>query len=465
METTLLGGWSWAQAEFGGAALGDERRTKRLLKVAAALAQEPQGALHAALESGAELMAAYRLVQQEDVTYEAVSEPHKKRTRENCRPPGDYLLVEDTSSLDFTSHEATEGLGRIGDDGGRGLYLHSTLALRIEHWNMEQEPAVSVVGLFDQRCWARTTPTRGTTEKKGHRLARERESLRWANCFEICARPPAGCRWTLLSDRESDIYETFEKCTVAKADWIVRSNQPRALAEDEGSVRTAVADAPRLGTYPLELRARPGHPQRSARLEIRATRVTLRGPWRPGGAHPPLAMNVVEAREVNAPPGADPIHWILLTSWPVDDFTQAQRVVKAYTRRWLIEEYHKALKSGASVEESQLTTAHSLKALIGVLAIVALRLLDLKLLATAQPDTAVTPAAMPECALTLLETKYSRPRQGWTHKTVLVAIARIGGFQARKNDGAPGWICIWRGWHRLMLMVQGFLLARRGKCV
>jgi len=467
MSTTLLNPWNWARAEFSGARLGDRRRSRRLVQVAAALAREPRGALHGALPTWSELLAAYRLLNREAVTFESVTEPHRSRTREACGAPGEYLLVEDTTSLDFTAHEATAGLGRIGDDGGRGLYLHSTLALRVEGWEADGTPTVTALGLFAQQCWARTTPTVGRgKEAKRRRLTRARESERWAAVFEESGAPPPGARWTYVADRESDIYEVFARCAACRVEWIVRANQPRALAEADGSVFSAVAQTAPLGIFALELRARPGRKKRTARLEVRAARVMLRGPWRPGEKLAPRELNVVEAREVGAPPGVEAVHWVLLTSWPAGDFAAARRVARTYTRRWLIEEYHKALKTGAGVEESQLMSVHNLRALIGVLAVVAVRLLNLKLLATAHPEAPLEADELGPEALTLLARAVGPPQGGWTHATALVAVARLGGFLARKGDGAPGWISIWRGWHRLMLMLEGFRLALDDeKCV
>lgn len=460
MNTDLLDSQAWSRINFSDAKLGDVRRVRRLVKVASALADDPQGSLHGAMADWSDLIAAYRLVRQDKVTYEAVTEPHKRRIVEECHQPGEYLLVEDTTTLDFTTHWATEGLGRIGDDDGRGLFLHSTLALRIESWEPNGKPNVTALGLFGQECWARTSPTLGRGERKGDRLRRKRESERWGRAFEKRGGPPPGVRWTYTADRESDIYEVFQNCATKGVDWIVRANQPRALADADGSIFTAVAEAPCLGSFKLKTRARPGQKKRKVRLEVRAIPVTLRGPWRPGGWLPAAEMNVVEAREVDAPPDVEAIHWVLLTSWPIDSFEAALRVVKTYTRRWVIEEYHKALKTGAGVEESQLMNVDSLRTLIGVLAVVAVRLLNMKLLATAQPNVAVDSDRCGAEAITILERKFGVPDGGWTNQTFLVAVARVGGFLARKHDGNPGWISIWRGWHRLMLMVQGFLLAR-----
>ena len=464
MQTTLAAAAEWAAVEFGGAELGDRRRCPRLIRVAAALGQDPHGTLPGSFSSWAEAKAAYRLLEEPDVTYDRVIGPHHKRVRAACGQAGEYLLVEDTTSLDFTSHSAAQDLGRIGDDGGRGLFVHSTLALRIEGWNDQQEPEVTVEGLFDQRWWARTEPTGRRRRKKREKLSGARESQRWAAVTEEAGAPPEGARWTLVADRESDIYESFTRCQKNRWHFILRANQPRALADEGGSVFTAVAESPELGRFSVDLRARPGQPARRAEVAVRARSVQLRPPWRPGGRSQPCTLNVVEAREINAPQGIEPIHWVLLTDWSCRTLKQAMRVIKAYTRRWLIEEYHKCLKSGTGMERSQLTTAQHITALLGILAVVAVRLLNLKLLATTCPDqTGAVHELGPE-ALVVLEAKFGRPSGGWTNSSVLVAVARLGGFLARRSDGNPGWLTIWRGWRKLMLLVQGFDLAREQKC-
>jgi hypothetical protein len=461
MDTMMLTASEWAKAEFGGAELGDPRRTRRLVKVVEALAQDPHGILHRVMSDWADLMGAYRLVGSSAVSFERVTDAHHRRTRQRCSEPGDYFMIEDTTSLDFTRHWATEGLGRIGDNGGRGFYLHSTLALRVEGWTKDQDPQVSVAGLLAQHCWARTTPSLGSTrESKKSRFGRTRESQRWADSFIRDGGPLADIRWTLIADREADIYETFQKCRACRVDWIIRASQPRTLVDQDGSILTAVSQHPPLGSFRLKLRARPGRSARTADLEVRSGTVTFRGPWRPQERLAPMEIQVVEVREIQAPSGIEPLHWILLTSWPVRDWTGAQRVVKSYAGRELVEEYHKALKTGTGVEDSQLAQASSLQAWIGILSIVAMRLLGLKLLSRTRPNDPVGLDELGPEARMILSKKWGEPAEGWTYQSSLIRIARLGGFKARKSDGLPGWISLWRGWSRLIIMIEGFQLAQ-----
>ena len=176
---------------------------------------------------------------------------------------------------------------------------------------------------------------------------------------------------------------------------------------------------------------------------------------------PDLTLNVVEVSEANAPEGAEPLHWLLLSSLKCDTWSQVRRVVGRYCARWWIEDYHKALKTGTGVQDSQLERAYRLESLIGVMAVLAVRLVNAKWLARARPDEAVDPQVFGAVLLKLLEARFGKPKGGWTHQNTLVCVARVGGFLARKNDGTPGWQTIWRGWQRLMWMAEGLALLKQ----
>lgn len=454
MCTQLLGTAQWAQMEFSSVQLGDVRRSRRLVEVATALGSCPSGTLPQALPQWADLKAAYRLFSQEEVTYERIIAPHWQRTRELCAEPGEYLLIEDTTVLDFTNRKKARDFGWVADEWSLGLFLHTTLAVRVEAWDLEQSPEVNVVGLFAQHSWIREHARRKGKESRRALLQRPRESQRWAQAFEVVS-PPAQATWVYVADRESDIYEVFARCATRGIDYVVRASRVRALAETDQTVFSSVTTAPVLGRMQLQLRAREGMAAREVTLDLRSVAATLRGTWRPGGKLPPLTLNVVEAREVGAPEGQEPIHWVLLTSLPCQRLVEARRIIARYARRWLVEEYHKALKTGAHVEASQLETRGRVEALLGILAVVAVRLLQSKLLARSKSDELIDVETFGAEAVEILSARFAKPKNGWTNATLLVAIARLGGFLARKGDGDPGWITIWRGWQRLMIMVEG----------
>jgi len=328
-------------------------------------------------------------------------------------------------------------------------------AVRVEGWTLEQRPEGVVVGLFGQRC---STPRpKPKTKKQAPRYTQPRKTQCWAAALEAAGSPPPGVQWIYLADCESDFYEPMEICQRRRTDFIIRAYHNRRLAQGEGHLFEKLAPAPVLGQTTVEVRARPGQSARTAIVAVRAVRVDLDGPWRPGGWRKPLANTyAVEVYEVHTPEGVkEPLHWILLTSLPCTTWAQVQRVIGRYTARWWVEEYHKALKSGAGVEDSQLERAYKLESLIAVLSVVAVRLLSTKLLARSRPESFDAAQSFGPQMLALLEAKLGKPKGGWTNANVLIATARLGGFLARKHDGMPGWQTIWRGWHRLMWMAEG----------
>lgn len=448
---------AWARRCFGEVDLGDRRLNRRAVCLGQRLAERSGSSVNGATGSWSEAKGGYRLLSNAKVVYGKLLKPHTNQVRSQCREPGEYLLIEDTTSLDFTDHEALDDIGWIGDGRGRGIMVHSTLAARVRRWE-DRRPQLDLLGLFSQGVWVRTeAPGKKRRERRKDRYGRPRESQRWAQALsEEADCAPEGCRWTFVADRESDIYEVLHE-RLAGMEYIIRSSQNRRLSDQDAGICAAAAQGPLLCTMALALRARPGRSARTATLQVRACQVHVRSPGRPG--QPPGASShttwVVEVREASPPNGAQPLHWLLLTSWECTNADQALRVVGAYASRWLIEEYHKALKTGTGIEAAQLKTCRRIENLLAFLAVVAVRLLKAKL----EPDGPVEAGAFDPDLVAVLTQISKAPPDGWTNRTLLRAIAQHGGFNARKGDGEPGWISIWRGLQHLNDMAIGYKLA------
>jgi hypothetical protein len=279
--------------------------------------------------------------------------------------------------------------------------------------------------------------------------------------------PLPGAQWTLVADRECDIFTVMAQCASQGIDWVIRAAQNRKTASSMVDVFTAAAQAPVLGTYALELRARPGAAARVAHVELRALPTKIAPPRVLGAAYTPQAATLVEVRELDPPEDVEPLYWLLLTSWPGENYEQARQVVGLYSCRWLIEEYHKALKTGTHIEESQLSTADRIETLLSIHAVIAADLLALKLLADSRPDDPVPAELLAPESMIILERQVGRPAAGWTCASTMRAIARMGGYLGRRHDGPPGWLSIWRGWLRLTIMTEGYVLAlqiKKGIC-
>jgi hypothetical protein len=441
----------WAQLNFGNCALGDKRRTERLVKVAEQFANNPAASLPDQHELWKDLKAAYRLFDREEVTFSAVARPHWERTKQSAQ--GRCLVIGDTTEIDFGKHRNIAGIGETGNGSGQGFLLHNALLVQPE--------TAEIVGVAGQAIYYRRKNRKShRRENAARRLKRDRESQVWGQVIDDIAAPAAGVEYVHVFDRGADNFEVYCHLLANRGQWVVRvAKLNRYVLAGENEQRMPLRDyLPRLaalGQYTLALRARPGQAAREARLEVRVGRVQIPRPRHVSPQvralrQPPIAMQVIEVVEVDAPPGVTPIRWVLFTSLPVTTFEDAWQVIDYYEMRWLIEEYHKALKTGCSVESRQLHAAPRLEALVGLTSVVAVRLLQLKSLARVQPDL---PAARVVPRVWLRMLKLARKNLTCVHDLTVGQfyrqVAMLGGFLARKSDGNPGWITIWRGWEKL----------------
>jgi hypothetical protein len=456
---------AWAQQQFAACELGDRRRTQRLIKVAAKMVENPAGSLPDQMQTWGDLKAAYRLFDCAYVTFEAVAEPHWRATRE--RPPGRYLLLADTTELDFGIKRKVPGLGPTGSGGGRGFLLHSAL--------MVQAQTGELIGVAGQTIHYRPqTAQRGTgrrrRENSAQRLKREdRESKIWGQVIDDVGPPADGAQSVWVADRGADNFEVFCHLLQQRGQWVIRaSHLHRKIITPQGDRRPLKKYLRTLevaGTYQLAVRGSDKRPARTATLEVRYGALRMPVPVHKSAfvralGPQPIAMSVVWVREVNPPKGTKPLQWVLYTSLPVEDFEDAWLVIEYYEQRWLVEEYHKALKSGCGLTDRSLRTPERLEALTGLISVAAVRVLQIKSLARTDPDRPAR-AVIPPLWLALL--KAARPGLKRVHDLTIGQfyreVAKLGGFLGRKRDGEPGWITLWRGWEKLSLLVRGAELA------
>ena len=439
----------WAQLNFGNCELGDKRRTNRLIQVAEQVASNPSASLPNQIEAWGDLKAAYNLFDRDEVSFDAIVRPHWESTKQ--RNAGRYLVIGDTTELDFGIHREIEGLGPTGNGGGRGFLLHNAL--------MVEADSEEIIGIAGQTIHYRDHNSK-KKEKRAQRLNRKRESEVWGTVIDQVGKPSEGVEWIHVLDRGGDNFEVYCHLLQQQGDWVVRASKlNRYVLVGDTEERVKLSDyLPHLilsGTYTLSLRSRAGQPAREAQLQVRIGGIKMPrpyhiSPWVRKLQQTPIAMNVVEVVEVNAPAGVTPIHWVLLTSLPVETFDDAWMVISYYESRWLVEEFHKALKTGCRTESRQLKTAGRLEAFIGLTSVVAVRLLQLKSIARSNPDVPAQ-RVIPRVWLQML--KLARKRLNRVHDFTVGQfyreVAKLGGFLGRKSDGHPGWITIWRGWEKL----------------
>lgn len=440
----------WAVQQFGDCDLGDIRRTRRLVTYAAQVAADPDASTPQQTEDWADCRAAYRLLDQEDVTFEAVATPHWQLTR--ARQGGTWLVIGDTTTIDFGKHRQVEGLSAVGNGSGRGFLLHSALMIDAD--------SEAIIGLAGGVIHYRQPVPKKETFRQ--RLARDRESRVWGQVIEQVGPPAEATQFIHLFDRGADNFEVYCHLLLNRGDWVVRAAQLKRrvqVAGEKPRLREYLHQLPLAGTYELHLRATQKQPARIARLEVRFGTLVMPAPRDSGkfvrecGIRC-IGMNVVEVREVGAAAGVTALHWVLYTSLPVRTFDDAWQVITYYEKRPLIEEFHKALKTGCHLEERQYHTAERLEAVTGVLTVAAIRLLQLRAVARTDPERPAT-AVVPKRWIVILSRVLRRVRPIRTVRDFFRALAKLGGFLGRKCDGEPGWITLWRGFEKLQLILRG----------
>ncbi len=446
----ILDPQNWATEQFGACDLGDIRRTRRAVRFATQIAADSCGSTPQQTSTWKDCKAAYRLIDSDDVTHEALTAPHFRRTRQLLT--GHCLALGDTTELDFGIRKRIAGLGPTGDGNGRGFFLHSSLLVSRE--------TEEIFGLMGQELFYRKA--RPANETRYERVQRPRESEVWGRVIDEIGPPTANARLTHVFDRGADNFEVYGHLLLSKADWIVRASQmSRQMLTPLGELRALdqyLEKLPVAGSYELKVRKQKDQSARTATVEVRYGLVTMpapcfRTPWIKQCGVTSITMWVVEGYEVNAPSGVKPLRWVLYTSHAVESFQDAMRVIGDYEKRTLIEEYHKAIKTGCRVEERQYETSHRLEAITGLLAVVAVRLLQLKSVARTDPErpaASVVPQTWIDVLRTLRGISINRPLKSWTVQNFFRELAGLGGYLGRKHDGEPGWQTIWHGFGKLV---------------
>jgi hypothetical protein len=456
----------WAAHEFGRVDFVDGRLHERTLTLARDFYAQPLAPIPQACGGDlAKTKGAYRFFSNPNVDLDTLLESHIEATAQRMQAHPVVLSVQDTTSLNYNTHSATKELGPINThaDGAQGLKLHDTVAYT---------PQGVPLGVIDAECWARDPiPTEPTSGASARRAVEETEALRWINSYLQSARVQVLLPETqvvCVADREADIYELFERAqqTPEGPDLLIRANRSRVRrveaddADDELPLLWEhVGRQPVVGAMQLHIPGKGGRKARTADLVVRHAQVTLRPPRGNKGA--PLTVWAVHAIEPAAPPGIEPVEWLLLTTVAVEDFEQAMERLSWYAVRWSIEIFHRTLKSGCRIEDRRLAEADNLQACLALDMVVAWRVLYLTHLGRHTPDVPCSVFFEEEewQALYAYHHQHAVPPEAPpTLGAAMRMVAKIGGFLGRKGDGDPGATVLWRGLDKLSFITNTFRL-------
>jgi hypothetical protein len=464
-EPSSVGNWS--NNEFAQAKLTDHRLVKRLITIAADFAEHPTAPIPQACGSWDKSKAAYRFFDNEAIQPQDILAAHVQATVQRMQIHPIVLCAQDTTTLNYSTHPKTRGLGPISNNRDKtlGLLLHSTLALT---------PKGQPMGMLHAGVWARSARTFGRSSNARNRTPRvQKESQKWMESFRACQAVAAQCGQTTLvnvADREGDLYDLFVRALAPteapRVHLLVRVQHDRQVAHPQKYLWDFLEAQPVAGHLKIRVPRKDGQPGRLATLAIAFASVTLRPPCLKE-EQPALTLWAVQAREMRPPKGAKPICWRLLTTLPVQTLEAAVEKVAWYAQRWLIEVIHKVLKSGCKVEQRQLETVARLQRVVLVDLIVAWRVLALCRAGRESPEGLASDwlsAAEWKALWCYVNQRAQPPNRSPGVSQAVRWIAQLGGFLGRKRDGDPGPIVVWRGLQQLHAITSAWKRFGHEKC-
>jgi hypothetical protein len=446
----------WAETEFSRACLPDQRLIKRLVIVASDFLDNINSSIPFACGGDwAKTKATYRFFDNESVTPDRILSSHQVATIERMENHEVVLAIQDTTTLNYSHHPRTEGIGLLGSHSDKtlGVFLHTTMAVSVKG---------VALGIVDAQTWSRPVESRGKAKYRSTTPLEQKESYKWLKSFSATvelAKSLPRTQVISVADREGDIYELLiAASTQPNVGILVRAHRDRPLEGELELSWAKLAGQALAGTVNVIIPRTAGKAQRIAQMEIRFIEATLRAPQEKK-KQGPVVVWMVEGREVTNRE-EKPLLWRLITTVPVLNFGQAAEKLRWYEMRWIIEEFHRVLKSGCAVESRQLETVERIKKVLMLDMVVAWKVLELTRMARQEPES---PAGMRlgvnevEVLKVVLKIK---PQEVLQMRKAVRQIGKMGGFLGRKSDGEPGVITIWRGLKRLDQLVEGYLIAK-----
>lgn len=428
------------------------------------MALSPQSSLPKQCGSWKDLKAAYRLINNPNVTPDDIQSTHRAATYQVCGQHPVILCVQDGSTLSFSGRTKIKGLGKLKRGTGQGLMQHGTLAVT---------PGGELLGILDQYWFRRIDKKEGETRRQQRQ--RWRESDVWSDSARRVGSPPEGTRFVHVMDREEDSLEIMLACDDVGVGFLIRAQHNRWVENLQDKLWPFMAKQSKIATLTVSIgkqkdeQHRMTRKARSAEVSVRLSRVEFR--TAPTGPIPNLSRYVyaVYLSEENPPDDCDPVDWILLTSEEVTSPADAEQIIQWYMCRWIIEEWHRVEKEGCRLEATQLDDAEDIKRLAAITAVIAVRMLRLRDLAgftttgqsigsddsTLANNPKALHQAVPKTWIAIVSHLAKVDPKKLTPKRFWITIAKQGGYLARTRDGNPGWKTIWQGWYDIQRIVQG----------
>lgn len=446
----------WAYETFSRANLGDSRRTQRLIKFTASLANHIGQSIVQSLKTPADIEAAYRFTRNRAIDATAIAEAGFAATAEQAKSYDCLLALEDTTSLEFTHQTVRDEMGYTASrKSATGLHAHSVLLFAPRE---EQ-----VIGLIEQTRWTRELSHYGKKAQRASRPYKDKESYKWERASQATETRLGSDMNKVISvcDREADIIDYLTYKITHQPRFIVRSMQSRCIEQSSDKLYLFSESLQPADKRTVQVKQRGGRKAREALCDVRYAPATLKMPANKRGE--PIPLYYVSCQETNHD---KELSWHILTSEPVKGKEDARRILDYYEKCWLIEEFHKAWKSGGTqVEALRMQRKENLEKMVVILAFIAVRVHQLRYvgLNRSEAEKQSCETLLSPLAWKLLWVKQEKKKVPKTAPSVYWAYINLGklaGWYDSKRNGRVGWERLWQGWFMLQTILEGYLLSK-----
>ena len=434
MENDIV---TWARNQFEKVNLGDKRLNKRAQLIASNMIKKPSKSINMQNENWNEAKGAYRFFDSEKVNYQSLIAPHTGIVKKEANKLDVLLAIQDTCFIGYGHHPSVTDLGHIGKEESSGIILHNTLAVDPSSKNPK------VIGILDQWTYNRKNKKDDSwKESKLWQEASSRLKLDTKKTKVIDVMDREGCTFDIMKNSLELGHEFLIR---AKRNKFVRNPFRRKLEEAALKVKPA-------GLMEIKVQKKKGQLKRTAKLEVKYIPIEVPGP--PGRKDESLDCYLVQVVEIKPPKNQEPLSWFLLTSVDVCSLEKALEIINWYKHRWIIEEYHKCIKTGCAVQKKQLRSEFRLENFLAIASVIAIKLLQIRDLARIMPDVLAS-KQIDNLSIKILQGYLKDTKPDLTIRDYYVLLARLGGFLNRKSDGNPGWQSLWKGQQQLYWMLEG----------
>lgn len=453
--------------------------------------------INRACDSASGKKAAYRFINNENVTVERIAADLVNQTVTNIQQLNakEVLVAQDT--MEVVRENVLSRLRKSGREvlecarANKGMRSHSAIVMDAETgvpagfgylriWGRQPKPLAEVKeedfrsDRKRQPSYYITDPDTGKTRYKYNVPVTERdsESARWIEAAEhVRSKLSRDIRVIMVQDREGDMYPLLTLPSEHEnLDIIVRASKNRVVMLPNGKTAglfAYTAAAKVRGTYTIAIGKGPRRKARNAKAGLRYGRLTIRRPHSPVYPQKSVELFFVRVTEYTAKEG-EPIDWLLLTSLPVDSVEAARKIVSYYRNRWFIEDFHRLLKKkGFGIEDIQVESPQAFAVNLAVCIKSAYEVALVKKGYDSSDRTAPATIAFTPLELQIvsrLNDRFNTPKKIYRNpyeKGSLAwaawAVACEGGWSAMPSQPRPGIITFKRGIDRIENIYQYLL--------